>query len=144
MDSFYRHWFRGFADALEDMPEAQRSDLLAHCGRACSESYSLEVYRRVRAQSDGVADFLERLRREIPAIEIEAVERGKSYEIRYGECLCDLHRDGLIHSSALCECSRQSLLHNLRAAFPEKRVAVELRGSILAGDDKCVLRATLE
>ena len=144
MDPFYKHWFRGFEEALIGMPEAQRSCLLACCGRACSESYSLLVYRRVRAESADVADFFDRLRQEIPAIEIEEMERGSVYEIRYRECLCDLHRDGLVHSPALCECSRQSLLYNLSQAFPEKRIDVSLRGSILAGDGRCVLRATLE
>lgn len=100
LDSFYKHWFHGFEEALADMPEAQRSRLLAHCGRV--------------------------------------------YEIRYRECLCDLYRDGLMRSPALCECSRQSLLYNLSQVFPEKRVAVSLRGSILAGDDKCVLCAALD
>lgn len=140
---FFCHWFRGFAEGMRGLTETERNKMFAACGRACSESYSLDVFRRLRARTVDCAGFFEQLQNEIPAIEVEALESGRVYEIRYRECLCDLRHEGLMDDPMLCECSRRSLLYNLSAVFPHERITVDLRGSILRGDEKCVLRVEI-
>ncbi len=120
-----------------------KEDVLSECGKACSESYTLELYRRIRKESADVEDFFKRLKSELPEIKVVEAVRGQLYEIRYTECMCDLHKKGFVNCGAFCECSRQSLLYNLTQIFPDKSVRVELTDSILNGAPECVLRVSL-
>lgn len=141
---FYSCWFGGLTTGLANLSREQRNAVLAACGKACSESGSLAAFRRARDASCGCGDFFEWLQREIPAMEARELKKDRLYEIRYRECLCDLYRDGMMDTPILCECSRQSLLHNLRTVFPGRQIVVELKGSILGGDAKCRLAVHFE
>jgi hypothetical protein len=62
---------------------------------------------------------------------------GKTVELTYQHCACDLVQNGYVNTPLLCECSRQSLLYNWEAVFGEGKVEVELLQSILGGGDCC-------
>lgn len=140
---FMNHWFSGFEKGLEKLGSQGREDLLSQCGKACSESFTLELYKKIKEQSADTEDFFKRLADEVPEIKVIETSRGQGYEIRYKECLCDLHTKGYVNCGSLCECSRQSLLYNLTTVFPDKSVRVELTDSILNGAPECVLRVSL-
>lgn len=139
MAEFLNYWFAGFEKGLSGLSEPERECLLGECSRACSESYSLNVYKGIRENAVDVADFFEKLKSSIPAIAVHEVEAGTAYEIRYKECLCDLYTRGYMSNGMLCECSRRSLLYNLESVFPEKEFEVSLEESILRGGRECIL-----
>lgn len=143
MAEFLNHWFAGFEQGLSGISESGRECLLGECGRACSESYSLQVYRSIREDAADVADFFTKLKSSIPEIDVREADAGKAYEIRYQECLCDLYTEGYIRNGMLCECSRRSLLYNLESVFPELKFEVSLIGSILRGSHECVLHISV-
>ena len=43
-ESFFRYWFKGFEEALDNMDENDRKEIFKHCGRACSDSYTKQIY----------------------------------------------------------------------------------------------------
>jgi len=141
---FLNEWFQGLEKGLAGLNVQEQGSVLEECGKACSKSFSLGIYKMVREQSTDTADFFERLKGSIPEIDVFEVEKGKVYEIHYTKCLCDLYVEGLITNGFLCECSRRSLLYNLKCVFPEKMWKVLLLESILRGKDRCVLRVLSE
>lgn len=143
MNDFFYHWFSGFEKGLENLPEQEKSKILCQCGKACSESYSLNVYKNVWARTDNCSDFFGILNDEFKEIEVYEIKKNEEYLICYNECLCDLHTNGYINSGKLCECSRQSLLFNLKSIFANKDIQVELNNSILCGGEKCVFRVKI-
>lgn len=143
MSDFMNHWFTGFEKGLSRLSEEERRDLLGECGKECSKSCTLGLYKEVRAKSEGATDFFEKLSAAAPEIEVKEIIHGLVYEIRYSSCLCDLHTCGYVNTGALCECSRQSLLFNLTSVFPDKSVSVELVDSILNGGTQCVLKVSV-
>ena len=144
MTEFMNHWFRGFEKGLSGLSEQERNCLLGECGKACSESYSLSIYKSIRESATDIADFFGKLKDSIPEIKVFEVVEGKVYEICYRKCLCDLYTKGFLKNGVLCECSRRSLLYNLENVFPEKKIEVLLLESILRGGDECILRISIE
>lgn len=144
MTDFLNHWFNGFERGISGLSGKERSCLLGECGKACSESYSLNIYRNIRDNSKDIPDFFERLKDSIPETDVREVVKGEVYEIRYKKCLCDLYTKGLVKDGVLCECSRRSLLYNLETIFPEKKFEIQLLGSVMQGNDECILHISME
>jgi len=142
-NTFFTHWFRGFAEGLDKMPEKERAVLLRECGRACSRSYPLAVYKDAYARSSGLVSFLENLKAAFPELSYRINEDQKSVTIIYNRCACDLYTRGLVKTGLLCECSRQSLLYNWEAVMGEGSVEVDMKGSLLRGDEKCEFEVKL-
>ena len=144
MSDFLKSWFSGFEKGLKILPEEERNKLLCECGIACSESYSLDVYKKIWYNSNSVSDFFALLNSGFEDVSVIEVEKNTTYEIYYSTCLCDLYTQGYIKSGEFCECSRRSLLYNLNNIIPDSKVQVELVDSILRGGEKCILRITIE
>lgn len=140
--SFLRHWFEGFAAGLHRVSPAAREAMLEECGRACGRSFTVGVFREAWAGAGGAIEpFLHRLEEAFP---------GSSYErtgpdalrVTYRRCGCDLVTGGWVRTPALCRCSAFNLRDNLAAALGPG-VEVELVSSLLAGADRCELRARI-
>ena len=139
-ESFFKYWFNGFDEALNKINENDRNEIFKHCGRACSDSYTKQIYIDEYEKADCVNDFIARLKIRFPEIEYEIVKDNEIIILIYNFCACDLVKDGYITNPALCECSRQSLLYNWGSVLGEQNVEVELLGSILNGDNCCKFR----
>jgi len=139
-DPFLSHWFSGFEAALEQMDQKNQRILLAQCGKACSNSYTRQIYiEEYRAASD-ILDFLARLKERFPESDYRVTDEGNTIEWIYRHCACDLATKGYLKTPLLCECSRQSLLSNWESALGSQRVSVDMIHSILGGHDHCKFR----
>lgn len=144
MSDFINYWFKGFEKGLEALSEPQQCQLLGECGRACSQSYSLAIYQKIRNKSHDLPEFFEYLSSEIKEIRVFEIIKNKNYEVHYHNCLCELYTKGLITTKKLCICSQKSLLFNLESVFPEYHFHVDLLASILNGDHECILNITID
>jgi len=138
-DSFLSHWFGGFEAALEQMDQRSRDDLLAECGKACSGSYTRQIYVDEYRDAKDISDFLTRLKARFPESDFSITDDG-TIELTYRYCACDLVSKGYLKTPLLCECSRQSLQNNWESALGSRNIAVELRHSILGGNECCKFR----
>jgi len=139
-DIFLSHWFKGFEEALEQMDTPSRNALLTQCGKACSNSYSRQIYIEEYRGASGIPDFLLRLKARFPESDFSMMDDGKTIELTYRYCACDLVTKGYLKTPLLCECSRQSLQYNWESALGPQGVTVELLQSILGGNDCCRFR----
>lgn len=136
---FYRHWFAGFQDGLEQMDDKTRILLLEHCAEACSQSYPRKVYQEAFEKAKDLVSFLEHLKAAFSVFDYVIRDKCPEVEILYASCACDLVVDGYISSPHLCECSRMSLLHHWESVFGPGSVQVTLNASLLKGDPACRL-----
>ena len=93
-DRFLAHWFQGFAAGLTQMDEHNRNTLLAQCGKACSDSYTKQIYVEAYQQASDLADFLARLMIRFPESDFRLLEDGSTVELTYQYCACDLVTKG--------------------------------------------------
>ena len=52
---FMERWFGGFEEALKNMSEAERADVLRPCAKACSESFPAKIFREAYSSSSNRA-----------------------------------------------------------------------------------------
>jgi hypothetical protein len=142
-DRFLTYWFRGLEEGLGHMSEKERTILLSACGKACSCSYSLGVYQDAYAKTGDIKGFLKNLKSAFPELSYRISEDQMTVTILYDHCACDLYNKGLVKTGLLYECSRQSLLYNWEAVMGEGSVEVEMKGSILQGDERCVFEVKI-
>ena len=135
-EPFLAHWFQGFDLALSEMDEHSADTLMAHCGRACSDSYPKQVYMEQYRKAADLDDFLARLARVFEDTTFRRIGPDE-IEIVYAACGCDLVRGGFLRSPKLCQCSLKSLRYNWEAVLGENSVACRMEQSILRGDDRC-------
>ena len=136
-DSFFQYWFKGFEKAISDMDEKNSKMIFSQCGKACSDSYTKQIYIDEYECSENINDFLTRLKNRFPEIEFKIIKDNKIVLLTYHHCACDLVRKGYIKTPLLCECSRQSLLYNWETVIGKQNVKINLLGSILNGDNCC-------
>ena len=144
MGDFLEYWFKGFEKGIDELSELEKSKVYAQCGKACSDSYSREIYTGVWNKTKTISTFFHQLSSEIQEISVKEITREREYEVIYHKCLCDLYTKGYMSNGSLCECSRQSLLYNLNSLWIDKDVKVELLDSILRGGSECMLRITID
>lgn len=137
MDEFFKYWFSGFESSLDMIDEASRKQIFTVCGKACSNSYTKQIYLNAKNNSKSEEEFINELRKSFPEVEISVKENGLKYDIIYKYCACDLVRKNYVKSKHLCECSKASLLYNWETIFGEGNVEVELVQSILSGASYC-------
>ena len=136
-DKFLDYWFDGFNKSIELLDDEARENIFRECGKACSDSYTKQIYIDEYSSSDTLNDFLERLKIRFPEVSFKVVKDDEIIELTYNFCACDLVKDGYITSSLMCDCSRQSLLYNWGTVFGEGNIKVELQQSILEGNPNC-------
>jgi hypothetical protein len=140
MDSFLKSWFSGFDASLSEIDQACRNKILKECGKACSDSYTKQVYIDAKRNTQNDEEFFAALKKTFCELEIDVKEKGRCYEIIYRYCACDLVKQNLVHTPYLCECSRSSLRYNLESVWGEGQVDVNLVESILTGAPCCRLQ----
>ena len=134
---FFKYWFKGFDEALDNINENDKNEIFKYCGRACSDSYTKQIYVDEFVKADNINDFIKRLMKRFPEIEYQIIKDNEEIILMYRFCACDLVKDGYISNPSLCECSRQSLLYNWGTVIGESNVDIKLMKSILNGDDCC-------
>lgn len=143
MDNFFKYWFNGFQTSLDQIDDISRKQILKECGKACSNSYTKQVYLNAKNNSSNEEQFIEELKKAFPEIIIEIIEKEHLYHINYKFCACDLVNKNYINTAYICECSRNSLLYNWETIFGEGNVNVELVQTILQGASCCQFIVTV-
>lgn len=136
MDNFLKYWFGGFDASLSHIDETSRNKIFKECGKACSNSYTRQVFMDAKKEAHDDKDFFAALKKTFTELELE-IKEANLYEISYKFCACDLVRSGFVSSPYLCECSRSSLEYNLESVWGEGQAEVTLIESILAGAPCC-------
>jgi hypothetical protein len=139
---FLKHWFSGVVVGLESIDEAAREAILRECGKACAESYTVEVFRDAWEQSADLQSFLNVLATKFSGASYELLDSG-AVRVCYAYCACDLVKWGLMETPLLCRCSVHNLEENFGRALGT-RASVELEASILEGAPQCVFIVSLE
>jgi hypothetical protein len=141
-ESFLSYWFDGLTKGLENLDAHSRTTLLRECGQACARSYTAQVFRESWERADGdIARFLAELATRFPASTYTLRSEG-TIEVCYDACGCDLVQCGWVTSPVLCECSAHNLQANFEAALGTP-VVVELKTSLLRGDEACVFEVSI-
>jgi len=133
---FYLHWFQGFETALSALDEANLGALMTHCGRACSASFSKQVYVEQHREAADLDDFIEKLNRAFGDMDARRLSENE-IEINYTYCTCDLVRKGYVTDPKLCLCSLKSLQYNWESVLGPGSVSCRMERSILRGDAHC-------
>ena len=136
-DKFYKYWFNGFNKSIEQLEDEARENIFKECGKACSDSYTKQIYIDEYKSSRSLNDFLDRLKIIFPEVNFKVINENEIIELTYNFCACDLVKDGFITSPLMCDCSRQSLLYNWGAVFGEGNIKVKMQQSILEGKANC-------
>jgi predicted hydrocarbon binding protein len=134
MQDQFRH--RWIGSLLKNFSKMKNSDegisLLESCGRDCARSGAIQM--AVEADKN-VDNLLNKLKTHLG--EENAVRDGKRITIQYPKCYCPLV-SGMTpqKDSAWCNCSRGWLLEMFETVTG-KPAQVELKQSILRGDERC-------
>ena len=136
-DPFLQYWFKGFSEALNNISDEDKEIIFAQCGKACSDSYTKQIYIDEYKYSVTIDDFLSRLKSRFPEMDFQFNKTEQIIILTYHYCACDLVRKGYIKTPLLCECSRQSLLYNWGMVLDRKTFEVNLLKSILNDADCC-------
>jgi len=136
-DNFYKYWFYGFNKSIEQLDDEAREKIFKECGKACSDSYTKQIYIDEYKSSKSFDDFLDRLKIRFPEVSFKVINENEIIELTYNFCACDLVKNGYITSPLMCNCSRQSLLYNWGAVFGEEIIKVKMQQSILEEKANC-------
>jgi len=139
---FLDYWFAGFVRGIDSLDEPSQRKVLSECGKACAQSYTVQVFRDVKQNSVDIDSFLQNLSRRGSGSTYERIG-SNMIKATYSQCGCDLVRLGLVKSPTLCECSAANLRENLQQSLGVS-ASVTVESSILRGGTHCVLIASLQ
>jgi len=139
---FLDYWFAGFVRGIDSLDEPSQRKVLYECGKACAQSYTVQVFRDVKQNSVDIDSFLQNLSRRGSGSTYERIG-SNMIKATYNQCGCDLVRLGLVKSPTLCECSAANLRENLQQSLGVS-ASVTVESSILRGGTHCVLIASLQ
>lgn len=142
LKEFFDYWFAGFARGIETLDEPSQRNVLHACGKACAQSYTVQIFREVKQNSADLDSFLQNLSQRGSGSRYERIG-SNIIKATYNRCGCDLVRLGLVKSPTLCECSAANLGENLEQSLGVS-ASVTIESSILRGASQCVLIARLE
>lgn len=142
MDENIKYWFGGLANAIETMTDCERQNFFRSCGCNCVERGVLPVYRKVYEQSGDLDTFFVRLN-DFDGVRGEVVIPHRKYRLCFEHCVCPLHTGGYLSLPAMCECSRQSILHVIETLEPDHKFEVEICTTILRGGKECKMEITV-
>ena len=101
------------------------------------------LYKKLWAQSQGEPDAFFQLLGTAVGIRTEVLEPGKSWQILYPACGCDLVTGGYVRTPAICEYSRLGIACCLGRVWPGHRFTVTKEKTILQGDACCCFLVAL-
>ena len=139
---FLDYWFTGLMAGIEELDEPSRRKVLHGCGKACAQSYTVQVFREAKQNSTDMDSFLQNLSLRFPEAKYKK-DGLNTIKVTYSQCGCDLVRLGLVKSPSFCECTVANLRENFQQALGLS-ASVVLETSILRGGTHCALTVLLE
>ena len=143
-EGFFKGWFSELNNGLDKMSSEECSRLFSGCAERCAGDALKYLYADLYAECGGDLDlFFERVG-EKKNVKGRVIESGKVYELVFTSCDCPLHKEMNIQSTRLCECSRQSMMCVFKSLVPDREFSIEMKTSILSGDEECCHRLSFE
>ena len=139
-DGFFCGWFRELSGGLDCMSEEECSRLFSCCAARCAADALKHLYREPFECCGGDLDLFFSSLHGIDGVDGTVIEQGRVYELIFEQCSCDLHTRAHIDSPRLCECSRQSIILELKALMPDEEFGVTEVSTVLGGGNKCRFR----
>lgn len=143
MPDFVKEWFSWFEKGIEQIDQNEKEKFFSICGSRCADTGIIKLYKDIYDKSCNDLDKFFSLIKEMKYVGSRVIKPGKSYEITFPDCYCDLYTKGYVQTDAICECSRQSILYVLKTINPELEYAVEKVSTVISGDEECCFRVTI-
>lgn len=143
MSDFIKEWFSWFEKGIESVNQKEQEKFFGVCGKHCVETGIMKLYKEIYDKSCSDFDVFFSKLNEMKYVGGKVVSSGKIYEITFPSCYCDLYTEGYVQTSAICECSRQSIIYVMNTLNPELEYAVDKLTTILSGDSECRFSITI-
>ena len=132
-------WFTGFFQGVNTIAAPQRDRVFTACARSCLAQGSMSLYGELFERVGGDLDAFFCALDKVDGLAATVVEPGRAWTVSFLTCTCPLHTQGHVNTPALCACSRQGMSLVMHELWAAERFEVMLKGSIIAGDSRCVL-----
>lgn len=142
MADFFENWFRALDEGLGKMSREECGRLFSGCAANCARDALKYLYRDLFEECKGDPDLFFSRMHEVKGVDGAVVQPGRVWEIIFLECNCDVHIRAGITCPALCECSRQSILRELKELLPDAAFDVTEEETVLRGGPRCRFRIT--
>lgn len=143
MPDFVKEWFAWFEKGIKQVDQKEKEKFFRVCGMHCAETGIIKLYKDIYDKSCSNMDGFFLKFDDMKYIGGRIISPGKTYEITFPECYCDLYTKGYVQTDTICECSRQSILYVLKTLNPELEYDVEKISTVINGDDECCFRVTI-
>jgi len=134
-ESFLKYWVSGVFAGIKNLDAAAQKTIFTACGQACGDSYTVELFRKVREESASLEESLTHLGEKFPEAAYTMIGENQ-IQVTYQQCGCDLVRLGWVKNPILCQCSVKNLENNFSQGLGLD-VTVILERSVLSGDEDC-------
>lgn len=135
---FLKDWFQAFMDGLNsEATEETKANLMEYCGRACARNHAVELFQRIKKNTNNLDEFLIEINKAIQGTKWEKMD-DHILSVEYEQCFCPLVTTGLVRVDlpTRCFCSLGWLKENLELVL-EKPVNISLEKSFAKGDSLC-------
>lgn len=143
MPDFVKEWFGWFEKGIEQVDHKEKEKFFSVCGQRCADTGMVKLYKDIYDQSNNDFDVFFSKFEDMKYFGGRVISPGKIYEITFPDCYCDLYTKGYVHTDAICECSRQSILYVLKTLNPELEYEVEMLSTVINDDEECRFRVTI-
>ena len=143
MPDFLTEWFHGLDEGINSLDEATKEKVFSSCGRKCVDTGIINLYVDLFNNAGRDLDIFFKRLNDLECVGGDVISTGRTYEISFHRCLCDLHTQGYMNSDCICECSRQSIIYVMKTIKPELEFRVDKVSTILSGDEECRFRISV-
>lgn len=138
-----RQWINSILKEVAKLKKLESAKILEECGRICGKSHGLpELSQEIRNQVENKSDleglfnlYKKNCYNNSPRLQ----KKGNVIHLEYHECGCPIVKERKIIDPVFCNCTVGYTKERFETLF-NCPVQVELLGSIIQGDDKCIQR----
>jgi len=140
MSDFLKDWFKWFEQGINVLDDTSKEKFFSQCSANCMKRGALQSSQELFTEAGRDLDTFFMRASEKEYANGYIIESEKVYELTFSHCTCELVKQEYIESDFICECSRQGIIHVMKALEPELNIEVEKRWTILGGADECRFR----
>ncbi len=135
LKKFLQSWLENLLDGINELSEENKTIIFSKTGEFCANYGSNRLFVTIREQHTDLNARITTLKEKLQGVNVEKISSSK-IKVTYPRCYCHLVEKELINAPTICNCSVFWLKHNFQTLL-EKDVNVNLKGSVLKGNDKC-------
>lgn len=139
-----KEFFKELENGIAKLPQSEQGKVFRSCAINCVKDTVMKEMRRQFDECGGSLDEQYKKYGNTEYFFARIIEPGHVYEMGYPRCFCPMVENGFAKSTVHCECSRQSIFYVLNNLLPDKKIEVEIMGTVLSGAEKCTFRVTIK